>query len=81
VSVAAVAGLDAELCAAHAAGDGARLADLYARAAEVAPDAEAAAFYLTHAFVFALEAGAPRADALRAILAASGREAARPVEV
>jgi hypothetical protein len=69
--------LDAELLAAHAAGDGAALARLYARAADAA-DAEgrveAACFYLTHAYVHALETGAPEAAALHARLAARGRE-------
>ncbi|MFP4570141.1 hypothetical protein [Rhodosalinus sp.] len=70
-----VSGLDAALRAAHAAGDRAALIRLYAQAAERAPDPDAAGFYLTHAYVFALEAGAPEAAALHARLKAEGREA------
>ncbi len=40
---------------------------------EAAQDIDAACFYLTHAFVFALESGAPEADSLNARLAAYGR--------
>ena len=67
--------LDARLLAAHAEGDADALVTLYAAAAEAANDADAAAFYLTHAHVFALEAGHPQTDALRARLIALGREA------
>jgi hypothetical protein len=70
-----VSALDAALLAAHAAGDRAALIRLYAQAAEAADDGEAAGFYLTHAYVFALEAGAPEAAALHARLKAEGREA------
>ena len=73
--------LDADLLAAHAAGDRDRLVSLYAQAADVAGSADAAGFYLTHAFVFALEAGDARAEGLRARLAATGREAADPAGV
>ena len=64
---------DAALLAAHAAGDSGALAGLYARAAEAAPDLDAACFFLTHAFVFALEAGLPEADTYEARLRAHGR--------
>jgi hypothetical protein len=67
--------LDAALLAAHAAGDRAALIRLYAEAAESAADPDAAGFYLTHAYVFALEAGAPEAAALHARLKGEGREA------
>ena len=70
-----VSGLDAALLAAHAAGDRAALIRLYAQAADAANDADAASFYLTHAYVFALEAGAPEAAALHARLKAEGRDA------
>ncbi len=69
--------LDRALLAAHAAGDGAALARLYAQAAD---EAEArgqearAGFYLTHAYVFALEQGDAAAGALHARLKALGRE-------
>ncbi|MBY6155654.1 hypothetical protein KUV47_20730 [Vannielia litorea] len=62
--------LDARLLAAHAAGDGAALARLYAEAAERGgPGAE---FYLTQAWIFALEAGVPEAEKYGARLRAQG---------
>ena len=64
--------LDAALLAAHEAGDGARLIGLYAQAAERA-DAPARPFFLTQAWVHALEAGDRRAEALAAKLRAMGR--------
>ena len=67
------AALDAALLAAHAKGDHAALIGLYAEAAEAATGA-AAAFYLTHAFVFALEAGDARAPVLKARLVAIGAD-------
>ncbi len=66
--------LDARLLAAHAAGDWSALVTLYTEAADTAPDPDAAAFYLTHAYVFALELAHPAAPALRARLVAAGRE-------
>ena len=69
---------DAALLAAHAAGDHATLVTLYAAEAdrlEAAGEIDAACFYLTQAFVFALEAGVPQARALNARLVAHGREA------
>lgn len=69
--------LDAALLAAHAAGDGAALARLYTQAgdaAEASGAVDAACFFLTQAYVFALAAGDPRADALHARLLAHGRE-------
>jgi len=69
--------LDAALIAAHAAHDGDSLVALYASAADRAEAEgghEAAAFYLTHAYVFALESGHPAADRLHARLKAAGRE-------
>jgi len=67
--------LDAQLLAAHAAGNIAALVALYTQAADATNDADAAGFYLTHAHVFALELGDPAADDLRARLIALGREA------
>lgn len=67
------AALEADLLAAHASGDTGALIALYSRAADMVP--EAAAFYLTHAMVFALEAGDGRAQDLRARLVAMGCEA------
>lgn len=69
------AALDDRLLAAHAAGDRDALVALYTEAAEAAASEGAAGFYLTHAYVFALERGHPAAPALRARLVAMGREA------
>lgn len=69
-------GLDQDLLAAHAAQDLPGLVRLYtlaADAAEARQDIDAACFFLTHAFVFALEYGAPEADALNKRLAERGR--------
>ncbi|ABG32345.1 hypothetical protein CEP88_03890 [Roseobacter denitrificans] len=66
--------LDAQLLAAHAEGDTDRLVTLYAQAAASADDPDTAGFYLTHAYVFALEAGLPQAADLRAQLIETGRE-------
>jgi hypothetical protein len=71
--------LDEALLAAHAAGDAPAMMRLYARAAELAATPDAAAFYLTHAYVFALETGDPDAPALHQQLVDAGREhPARP---
>lgn len=67
--------LDAHLKAAQAAGDKRALIGLYDQAADTANDPNAAAFFLTHAYVFALEAGDPRAKAFHHRLKAEGREA------
>jgi hypothetical protein len=66
--------LNAQLLAAHAAGDHLALVTLYAQAADGAADVDAACFFLTQAYVFALEQDAPQGAALRARLAAEGRE-------
>ncbi len=68
--------LDRLLLEAHDRNDHEALIRYYTQAAderEAAHDIDAACFYLTHAFVFALEAGAPEADVLNARLAAHGR--------
>lgn len=62
------------LLAAHAARDHAALVALYVEAADHAPSEDAAGFYLTHAYVFALEKGHPDAPALKARLVAAGRD-------
>lgn len=70
-------GLNAALLRAHDAGDSAALVALYTQAAdlrEAAGDVEAACFYLTHAYVFALESGASCAGLLNRRLAAHGRD-------
>nr|WP_255596838.1 hypothetical protein [Cognatishimia sp. MH4019] len=71
--------MDEALIAAHAAGDAGALIALYTHAADQAGDVDAACFYLTHAYVFALEAGAPEAVGLQARLADHGREPRAPV--
>lgn len=57
--------LNAKLLAAHAADDLAALVTLYAKAAQIAPDTQAKQFFLTHAYVFALEQDHPDAPTLR----------------
>jgi hypothetical protein len=69
--------LDAQLLAAHEANDTAALVGLYTEAANETDDIDAACFYLTHAYVFALERGDPAAQTLRERLASHGREPAR----
>lgn len=66
--------LDAALIAAHDAGDIRKLARLYTQAADDAEAPDAAGFFLTHAYVFALEAGLDEAPALRQRLIDMGRE-------
>ena len=68
--------LDKHLLQAHSEQDETALIRLYQDAANLAEqrqDIDAACFYLTHAFVFALEAGAPEADALNLKLFERGR--------
>ena len=66
--------LDARLLDAHDRRDQHALVGLYTEAADSANDLDAACFFLTHAYVFALELGDPRAAVLRARLVAQGRE-------
>lgn len=66
--------LDTRLLAAHDVDDRQLLIALYSEAADCANDADACGFYLTHAYVYALEAGDPQAAALCARLVAMGRE-------
>lgn len=66
--------LDQRLLAAHDAGDHLALVDLYTQAAEATEDLDAVCFYLTHAYVFALEQNHPDQGALHARLKAYGRE-------
>lgn len=68
--------LHAALMAAHEAQDLARLVVLYALAGAQSNDPVARGFFLTHAYVFALERGDPAADVLRLELVAMGRETA-----
>ena len=71
-----LAALERELLAAHESGDGDALVGLYAVAAdkaEACDDIGSAAFFLTHAWIFALERGDERAEAIRVRLASWGR--------
>jgi hypothetical protein len=68
--------LDAALIAAHAAGDLSALVRLYAQAADGAEKGTAEAFFLTQAYVYALEAGSTAAGPMRARLVALGCESA-----
>ena len=66
--------LQTRLLAAHQAADNAALVTLYQEAAQHAASETAEAFYLTHAYVFALEIGAPAAAEIKARLVAMGRD-------
>lgn len=69
--------LDAALLKAHAKSDVAQLIALYQQAGQRnldQGDVNAGCFYLTHAYIFALEAGVPEANALRKILISYNRE-------
>jgi len=66
--------LNLRLLAAHAAGEKAALVTLYGEAAEGADDIDAACFFLTHAYVYALDIGDDRARTLHARLFQHGRE-------
>lgn len=66
--------LDQRLLAAHERDDKPALIALYAEAAQNAKTSDAAGFYMTHAFVFALETGDPRSVQLRQWLVDQGRE-------
>lgn len=68
--------LNARLLAAHNREDRLALIALYQEAASFASDDTARGFYLTHAYVYALEAGDLRANGLRSALVAMGREPA-----
>lgn len=66
--------LHTRMLAAHAHPDPAALIALYTEAADAANDLDVSCFFLTHAYVFALEAGAPQAPHLHRRLAIHGRE-------
>lgn len=68
--------LDARLLDAHASKDRTALVSLYVEAANGASDHTAQCFYLTHAYVFALESGDKRVRAIRDQLIALGAEPA-----
>jgi hypothetical protein len=66
---------DRQLLTAHAAQDLDALVEGYTRAGAEAASPEARGFFLTQAYVFALEAGHADAATLHAALSAMGREA------
>lgn len=69
--------LDQQLLAAHAAGDHGALVTLYCQAAdtrETSGDTTATCFYLTHAYVFALEQGMADAAQIHGRLKSYGAE-------
>lgn len=69
--------LDAALIAAHEARDWRRLVGLYTEAAETSEargEIDAACFFLTHAYVFALQTADDRAAELHRRLKERGRE-------
>jgi hypothetical protein len=69
--------LDSALIAAYEARDWPRLVGLYTEAAdgeEARGNIDAACFFLTHAYVFALQTGDVRASSLHQRLKARGRE-------
>ncbi len=66
--------LQERLLAAHEADDKPHLVTLYTLAADAAEDIDAACFFLTHAYVFALDVGDERALSLAKRLAEHGRE-------
>lgn len=68
------ASLSERLLTAHAENDAAELVALYQQAAETTPDETIKGFYLTQAYIFALEAGDPAAPNIKAMLVAMGRE-------
>ncbi|MEM1046982.1 MAG: hypothetical protein AAGL24_12545 [Pseudomonadota bacterium] len=69
--------LDDALLDAHAREDRETLVALYAEAGDhelAAGNVDAGCFFLTHAYVYALEAGHPDADRLHAVLKRHGRD-------
>ncbi|MFT6222772.1 MAG: hypothetical protein ACJA1F_000610 [Paracoccaceae bacterium] len=72
-----LADLEPLLLRAHAQGDDATLVRLYTQVAdarEAGGDVDGACFYLTHAYVFALQSGAAQTDMLNLRLYQHGRE-------
>ncbi len=77
-----LAALESALLAAHACKDHDVLVALYQRAGqlkEMVGDIDAACFYFTHAYVYALETGNQAARQLCSLLAGYGREAEETV--
>lgn len=65
--------LNATILAAHARDDRRALIGLYSQAADQTNDINTACFFLTYAYIYALELGHPDADPLYARLDAHGR--------
>jgi len=65
--------LNTRLLRAHAAGDHAALVPLYTEAADQTNDIDTACFFLTHAYIFALEQNHPATKSLYARLAEHSR--------
>lgn len=65
--------LNDQLLAAHAQSDHPALVGLYTQAADATDDIDTACFYLTHAYIFALELGHADTGALHKRLAVFGR--------
>ena len=65
--------LNDALLAAHALNDRIALVDLYTKAADATTHIDAACFYLTHAYVYALEIDHPAQSLLYDRLKAEGR--------
>jgi len=71
------ADIDCALLAAHAANNKAKLVGLYRKAGDMmlaSGRVDAGCFYLTHAYIFALDCGAPEAAEIHQTLIAYGRE-------
>lgn len=66
--------LDSDLIAAHERNDKPALVSLYKAAAAQAENTNARAFYLTHAYVFALDGGLADAVEIRDELGTLGRD-------
>ncbi len=66
--------LDQALLDAHVRDDRGLLITLYQQAAQDAASEQACGFFLTQAFIYALECGDTQAEALRQRLAEMGRE-------
>lgn len=66
--------LEARLLATHVADDKMALVALYVEAAAATDTPEAEGFFLTQAYVYALETGHPKAAELHQKLKATGRE-------
>ena len=72
-----MATLDQKILLAHARGDGNRLAGLYLQAAnekQLLGNIDATCFFLTQAYVFALEAGSDLVPEINCRLVEQGRE-------